>query len=285
MTEEPTESVPESRSGSAPAAQPRSGGDPQRFAGKTVLVTGTSEKGIGGAIAERMAREGARVALTSPVPPQRLLKRLERLGASHAWWPADVTSEPTVRQMVDECVARFGPLHVVVNNAGVEIARPFQQFTTAQWTELLDINLLGAIRVTQATLPHLASPGGVVVNIASALALGGCPSFSIYSASKAGLVGLTQSLAWELAPRRIRVVAVAPGLVLTPMIKRHIQHLTDDVWKQIERCHPLGAGLPHDVAAAVGFLASDDARWITGVTLPLGWASHYPLPVDQFMDS
>jgi 3-oxoacyl-[acyl-carrier protein] reductase len=170
-----------------------------------------------------------------------------------------------------------------VNNAGVEIARPFEQFTEPQWAEVLDVNLNGAIRVTQASLPHLASPGGVIVNVASVLALGGCPSFSIYSASKAGLVGLTQSLAWEFAPRRIRVVAVAPGLVMTPMVRKHVNHLTPEIWARIESCHPLGAGLPHDVAGAVAFLASDDARWITGVTLPLGWASHYPLPVDQFM--
>jgi 3-oxoacyl-[acyl-carrier protein] reductase len=129
----------------------------------------------------------------------------------------------------------------------------------------------------------LSAPGGVIVNIASALALGGCAGFAVYSASKAGLVGFTQSLAWELAPKGIRVVGLAPGLVHTPMVHKHIAHLTPEVWAQVEACHPLGIGRPDDVAAAVAFLASSDARWITGVTLPLGWAPHYPLPTASMM--
>ena len=80
------------------------------------------------------------------------------------------------------------------------------------------------------------------------------------------------------------MTGVAPGLVHTPMIHKHIQHLTDETWRQIEHCHPLGMGSPHQVAAAVAFLASDDASWITGVTLPLGWAPHYPLPTGQFLE-
>ena len=98
------------------------------------------------------------------------------------------------------------------------------------------------------------------------------------------MIGFTQSLAWELAPRKIRVVAVAPGLVDTPMTHKHIEHLTPESWKQIQACHPLGVGSPHDVASAVAFLASSDARWITGVTLPLGYAAAYPLPTGVFLN-
>ena len=87
----------------------------------------------------------------------------------------------------------------------------------------------------------------------------------------------------ELAREGIRVVAVAPGLVHTPMVHKHVAHLTPEIWAQIEACHPLGMGRPDDVASAVAFLASTDARWITGVTLPLGWAHHYPLPTGQLM--
>lgn len=261
----------------------KSAGDLPRFAGKVALVTGASDRGIGGEIAVRLAREGAGIAIISRQAPQRLLKKVNRFGHGVVHTVGDVTQAADVQKSIDECMGEFGKIDVVVNNAGVEVARPLEQFDPAEWRQLLEVNLQGAIAVTQAALPVLSAPGGVVVNIASALGLGGCPGFSVYSASKAGLIGFTQSLAWELAPKGIRVVAVAPGLVHTPMIHKHVEHLTPEIWGKIEACHPLGMGRPDDVAAAVAFLASADARWITGVTLPLGWAYHYPLPTGQFM--
>ena len=257
--------------------------DAPRFAGKVALVTGASDRGIGGEIALRLAREGAAVAILSRSKSERLLKKLNRFKQGVVHSTGDVTKCDDVARAVDNCMGEFGKIDVVVNNAGVEVARSLEKFTDEEWRELLDINLNGAIAVTRAALPYLASPGGVIVNIASALGLAGCPGFSVYSASKAGLIGFTQSLAWELAPKGIRVVAVAPGLVHTPMIHKHVAHLTPEIWNRIEACHPLGMGRPDDVAAAVAFLASGDARWITGITLPLGWAYHYPLPTGQFM--
>jgi NAD(P)-dependent dehydrogenase (short-subunit alcohol dehydrogenase family) len=254
-----------------------------RFVGKTAIVTGASDQGIGGAVAERLAREGAAIVLLSRSEPKRLLKRLHRMERGVLWTPCDVTKPLDVQQAVAKAAAQFGQIDVLVNNAGVEYARPFEEFTDEQWQDLLEVNLFGAIRLCRAVLPHFPATGGAIVNVASALALGGCPSFTIYSAGKAGLIGLTQSLAWELAPRKIRVVAVAPALVATPMTLKHMQHLTPEVHKQLEAIHPLGVGLPHDVAGAVAFLASEDAAWVTGVTLPLGWAAHYALPVSHFM--
>jgi NAD(P)-dependent dehydrogenase (short-subunit alcohol dehydrogenase family) len=254
-----------------------------RFVGKVALVTGASDRGIGGAIAERLAQEGASVAMLSLHEPKRLLKRLSRLPCTAKWLHCDITKSDEVKKSVEKLIAEFGRIDALINNAGVEYAKRFEHFTDDEWQGLLDINLNGAIRLTRAALPHLPSPGGVIVNVASALALGGCPSFSIYSAAKAGLIGLTQSLAWELAPRKIRVVAIAPALVATPMTLKHLEHLTPQVHAQLEAIHPLGVGLPHDVSGAVAFLASDDARWITGITLPLGWAPQYALPVEQFM--
>jgi NAD(P)-dependent dehydrogenase (short-subunit alcohol dehydrogenase family) len=257
---------------------------PRRFDGKTALITGVSERGIGGAIAERLAAEGASVSLVTRAEPKRLMKKIGRHHARAIFCACDITQPALVRQAVDQTVNKFERLDIVVNNAGVEIARHFDEFGDDEWRNILNVNLIGAIDVTRAVLGHLRKTKGVIVNIASALALGGAPGFSIYSASKAGLIGLTQSLAWELGPQGVRVVGVAPGMVHTPMIHKHIGHLSLDLLQQIEASHPLGMGLPRDVAAAVAFLASEDARWITGVTLPLGWTGHYSLPVEQFME-
>jgi NAD(P)-dependent dehydrogenase (short-subunit alcohol dehydrogenase family) len=256
----------------------------QRFAGKVALVTGTSDRGIGGEIAVRLAREGAALAMMSRHRPERLLKKVNRFENGSVFTTGDVTKTADVKRAIDDCMGEFGKIDIVVNNAGVELARSLDKFSDDEWRGLIDINLNGAINVTRAALPYLSSPGGAIVNIASALGLGGCPGFTIYSASKAGLIGFTQSLAWELAPKGIRVVAVAPGLVHTPMIHKHVSQLTPEIWAKVEACHPLGMGRPDDVAAAVAFLASSDARWITGITLPLGWAYHYPLPTGQMMD-
>jgi NAD(P)-dependent dehydrogenase (short-subunit alcohol dehydrogenase family) len=264
-------------------SQPAGGETMARFLGKTAVITGASDQGIGGAVAERLAREGTSVALLSRSEPKRLLKRLNRLGRGVLFAPCDVTKSQDVQGAVEKTISQFGQIDVLVNNAGVEYARPFEKFTDDEWQGLLEVNLHGAIRMCRAVLPHFPKTGGAIVNVASALGLGGCPSFTIYSAGKAGLIGLTQSLAWELAPRKIRVVAIAPALVATPMTLKHMQHLTTEVHKQLEAIHPLGVGLPHDVAGAVAFLASSDAAWITGITLPMGWAPHYALPVSHFM--
>jgi NAD(P)-dependent dehydrogenase (short-subunit alcohol dehydrogenase family) len=263
--------------------QPAPAGVLARFVGKTAIVTGASDQGIGGAVAERLAQEGAAIAIFSRNEPRRLVKRLNRLGRGVLWTECDVTKPRDVQEATDKTVAQFGQVDLLVNNAGVEYARPFEKFSDEEWEGLLEVNLHGAIRMCRAVLPHFPEAGGAIVNVASALALGGCPSFSIYSAGKAGLIGLTQSLAWELSPRKIRVLAIAPALVATPMTLKHMQHLTTEVHKQLEVIHPLGVGLPHDVAGAVAFLGSSDAAWITGITLPLGWAPHYALPVSHFM--
>ena len=127
-------------------------------------------------------------------------------------------------------------------------------------------------------LPHLQKGKGVIVNISSCTAFAGTAGLAAYGASKAGLNGLTESLAVEYAERGVRVVGVAPALVRTPMIAPYVENVTSEDWEAIQKCHPLGIGLPEDVASAVAFLASDEARWISGVTLPLGWMPIWPMP-------
>jgi 3-oxoacyl-[acyl-carrier protein] reductase len=262
--------------GSSPAAR-------GRFSGKVALITGSSDRGIGGEVALRLASEGAAVALVSRRTPEKLLKKLARHKQGVVHTAGDVTKAEDLTRAVDDCMSEFGKIDVLVNNAGVEVASPLEKFPEEEWRQLLEVNLSATIALSQKCLPLLTEPGGVIVNVASALALGGCSGFTVYSASKAAMIGFTQSLAWEVAPRGIRVVAVAPGLVHTPMVHKHVEHLTPEIWKQIEAAHPLGMGRPHDVAAAVAFLASEDARWITGITLPLGYTQAYPLPTHAMM--
>ncbi len=266
---------------SFPAAQSQSAD--RRFANKVVVITGASDRGIGGAIAERFAREGASVAMLCRTEPKKLLKLLERLQCDCKWRCCDITQSTQVAASIESTLDALGSLDILVNNAGVETAGRLEEMPESEWKGVLDVNLQGAIQVTQAVLPVMKF-GGVIINVASALSIGGCSGYSVYSASKAGLIGFTQSLAWELAPRGIRVVAVSPGLVHTPMVFKHIEHWTPESRAKVDACHPLGIGTPHDVAGAVTFLASADARWITGINLPLGWTNHYPLPVNQLLE-
>jgi NAD(P)-dependent dehydrogenase (short-subunit alcohol dehydrogenase family) len=253
-----------------------------RFAGKVALVTGASDRGIGGAIARRLSSEGASIAAISRHRPEQLLRRIARRKGQIEFLEGDVCREDDIARMMDATHKRFGRLDIVINNAGLEAFSPLEQMSDVRWQEVIDVNLTGAMRVTRAAIPLLPSPGGVIVNIASALGLGGCEGFTAYSASKAGLIGFTQSLAMELAPRKQRVVAVAPALVLTPMSRQYLQDATEDTWQRVQDSNPLGVGLPEDVAAAVAFLASHEAQWITGITLPLGWFSNFSLPTDVF---
>jgi len=254
----------------------------KRFAGQTALITGASDHGIGGAVAERLAREGAAIAVLGLHLPKRLFRKAHKMGANVHFEECDITDAQQVRTAVAAVGQHFGKVDVLVNNAGIEIARPLDQFPEDDWERLLDVNLRGAVRVTQATVPLMKS-GGAIINIASALGTGGCAGFSVYSASKAGMIGFTQSLAVELAPRRIRTIALAPALVATPMTLKHLSTLSSDQRDDIDRTHPVGTGMPHDVAAAAAFFASKEAGWITGVTLPMGWLPQYPIPVAQFM--
>jgi NAD(P)-dependent dehydrogenase (short-subunit alcohol dehydrogenase family) len=246
------------------------------------MITGVGERGIGAAIAERLAEEGAALALLWKDHPGRLLSRLERRSVPFVECECDVTQQADINAAIDVCMSQFGQIDVVVNNAGVEAAAPFEDLPDELWEAAIAVNLTGAMRVSRTVLPYLPEQEGVIVNIASALGMTGCSTFSAYSASKAGLIGMTQSLALELAPRGIRVVCIAPALVHTPMLHRHIDDQTPEILQQIEACHPLGVGSPHDVAAAVGFLASREARWISGVSLPLGWLPAFDLPTEPF---
>ena len=251
----------------------------RRFEGSIVLVTGANDRGFGGAIAEKFTEEGAVAVLTDKFEPKRLLRRLERCQANVRWHQGDITDLQFIRGMIAQTVSEFGRLDVVVNCAGVSCFGLFEDLTDEQWDFTLDVNVKGAVRVSREALPHLTSPGGVIVNIASFLAENACVGNAAYGASKAALIALTNSLALEIAPRKIRALCIAPALAHTPMLHEFARTYSKEIWDQVNACHPLGLGSRHDIANAVAFLASGEAGWITGSTLPLGWTQNIPLPM------
>jgi len=253
----------------------------KRLEDQVAIITGPNDRGIGGAIAERFAEEGAGLFLMGLEKPERLLKRFERKGIPHYWYEADVSISREVDLAVTECQQKFGRVDVLVNNAGVEFSRPFDEIDDDEWDRLMAINLSGAMKTTRATLPVLTEQGGAIINIASAMGMVGCAGYHAYSASKAGLIGMTQSLALEIAPRGQRALCVAPAMVHTPMIHKHISETEEQAQRNLLRAHPLGIGTPRDVADVVAFLASSEARWMTGISIPLGWVPTWGAPTFQ----
>lgn len=234
-----------------------------RFAGRVALVTGAAH-GIGAAVVRRLAAEGAAVVLAD-VDTAAAERTAAALGPEALVVPCDLTDPASVDAAVAAAVARWGRLDVVVNVAGGALAHPDQLDggTDAEWAATVDLNLAGPARVVRAAAPHLTRPGGAVVLVGS---VNGLAAFGgdAYSAAKAGLGVLAKNLAVRLGPDGVRVNVVAPGTVRT--------RVWDDQGgpDRLAPMYPLGrVGESADVAAAVAFLASDDAAWITGVTLPV----------------
>ena len=241
-----------------------------RLSGRFALVTGAT-RGIGRAIAERFAREGATVAINHRGEPGDALEAVRAAGSpalQHRLAQGDVSSRADIERMIDETVEAFGRLDIMVNNAGIQVEAPSETADPDTLEQILRVNLLGAAYGSQAAIRHFLSRpgGGVVLNNSSVHEIIPKPGFLAYSLSKGGMGNLTRTLALEYADRGIRVNAVGPGATLTDM---------NDAWRNdpkaragVERHIPMRrAATAEEIAAVFAFLASDDASYVTGQTI------------------
>jgi meso-butanediol dehydrogenase/(S,S)-butanediol dehydrogenase/diacetyl reductase len=229
---------------------------------KRVLITGGA-RGIGAATAVRFLEEGSRVVvLDCDDEGLRHIKR--EMPALSGSINADVSDPDAVAQAFEELDNLMGGLDVLINNAGISIRHRFMDISPQEWRQVMDVNLDGVFLVAQqAARRMLAAGSGVILNMSSTNGLMGYHYYADYNASKAGVIELTRSMALELAPR-VRVNAVCPGFILTPMQKAEY---TPEMQRAFEAKVPLGRlGQPEEVAALFTFLASDDAAFITGQT-------------------
>jgi len=237
-----------------------------RLEKKVALVTGGT-RGIGEAICVKLAEEGADIAFTGrdSASARNVVEKLSGIGRKALFFEADVTDRKTMEDVVDEIVKQSGSLDVVVNNAGITRDGLFIRMKEEDWSSVIDTNLSGAFNVTQAVAKRmLKQKHGSIINISSVIGLTGNAGQANYAASKAGLIGLTKALAKEFASRNVRVNAIAPGFIETEMTKK----LSDDIREKARLNIPLGYfGEPIDIASAAAFLASEEARYITGQIL------------------
>ncbi len=239
---------------------------------RIALVTGAS-RGIGEAIALRLAQDGCDVAVNYIEEPQRdnaaeadaVADRVRSLGREAACVVADVTDREAVADMVRYVAARLGDVDVLVNNAGITRDRTMRKLAPEDWDQVIAVNLTGAFNCAQAVVEGMTDRGwGRIISVSSVVALTGNFGQTNYAASKAGIIGLTKSLAREVARKGVTVNAVAPGFIDTEMTRA----IPEDVAAQIVQSIPMAAmGTPEDVANAVAFLASDRAGYITGHVL------------------
>jgi NAD(P)-dependent dehydrogenase (short-subunit alcohol dehydrogenase family) len=225
-----------------------------------VLVTGGAS-GIGAATAARFLEEGSKVCVLDldPAGRSRIAHELPGLSAVIA---ADVADHDQVRRAFADAVRAMGGVDVLINNAGISLRHGVLDITPQEWDRVLAVNLTGVFHVAQAAARHMVEKGsGVILMTASTNGVTGYPYYADYNASKAGVIALTKAMALELAPR-VRVNAVAPGYVLTPMQRAEY---TDAMLEEVNRKIPLGRhARPEEIAALFAFLASDDAAFITG---------------------
>jgi NAD(P)-dependent dehydrogenase (short-subunit alcohol dehydrogenase family) len=237
----------------------------RRFEHKVALITGAAS-GIGRATAEALASEGAKLALADIcVDALHAVAGVENLPIH-----CDVSQPAAAREIVAQTLDRFGRLDILVNVAGIDLHARLEETTEADWDRIMAVNLTSVFLLSKYSVPELARNRGVIVNIASAAALFPIAEHPAYNASKAAVVGLTKSLALDLATRGIRVNCICPGAVETPLLRQSFDAAPDPVAARVAVVarYPLGRlGTAQEIARTIAFLASDEASFITGAAL------------------
>jgi NAD(P)-dependent dehydrogenase (short-subunit alcohol dehydrogenase family) len=246
------------------------------FQNKVAIVTGGSF-GIGKATAIAFAKEGAKVVVADIIEDDATVAAIQSAGGEAMFIPCDVSSEDSVKAMVEKTIGQYGRLDFAFNNAGVEgYSAPTHECTSENWSKTIDINLKGVWLCMKYEIPEMLKQGkGAIVNNASIAGLVGFLNITAYVASKHGVIGLTKNAALEYAKKGIRVNAVCPGVIRTPMIDRFTGK-NKEVEKQFENMEPVGRlGEPEEVAAAVTWLCSDAASFVTGHSMAVdgGWVA------------
>jgi 3-oxoacyl-[acyl-carrier protein] reductase len=241
----------------------------KKLEGKVAVVTGAS-KGIGAEIAEDLAAAGAAVVVnygSSKSGAEAVVERIRQREGKAIAVQADVSQLEDIRRLFAETKKAFGKLDILVNNAGIYEFVPLEAISAEHFHKHFNLNVLGLLLTTQEAVKHFGPAGGSIVNMSSVAATKALPNAAVYSATKAAVSAITRSLAQELGPRKIRVNAIAPGVIETEGL--HASGIAgSDFQRQAEAQIPLGRiGQPGDIAPAVVFLASSDSAWTTGETL------------------
>jgi NAD(P)-dependent dehydrogenase (short-subunit alcohol dehydrogenase family) len=243
--------------------------------GRTALVTGAAS-GIGRAIALRLAAHGAAVAAldVDGAGAASVATEITTHGGACVALTADVASGPAVRDAVAKARTTLGPVHVLVNNAGICTFLAFVDLAEAEWDRMFAVHVKGAFHCTKAALPDMIAAGwGRIVNVSSVGGLKGSPALTHYASAKAALVGFTRALATEVGMHGVTVNAIAPGLIDTPLLVR--SRMPETIRRaQAAELPVRRIGVPEDVAAACAYLVSPDAGYVTGQVLSPNGGGH-----------